>query len=823
MGKDGLATAEACFHCGLPARGMNACEAEVEGKRRAFCCSGCMMVCQMIHGAGLEDFYGRVRRRDGRLAPPPELPADPEQYDLPEVQQDFVRHSDDGRCEAVLLVEGIHCAACVWLIEKAMGDVRGVENAEVNLAHRRLRLRWDPEQILLSEIMRRLGRIGYAAVPFDQEKVEGKVRAANRRLLFRMAFAGFGLMNIMWISIALYSGAFSADGGVYAAFFQWVSFLIATPVLFYSGWPFLSGAFRGLRAGRLGMDVPISIGALGTWGYSLWQTLHHGEHVYFDTVVTFLFVILVGRYLEAMARGSVVSATARLMELQPRMATCIRPDGVEERIASRRLQAGDVVLIRPGEKVPADGMVIEGEGHVDESMLTGEPRPVVKRSGSRLAAGTVNGETPLTMKVEKVGADTALARIIHLVEEAQGSKAEIQRLADRIVPWFVLATLTLATGTFFFWLDVSVDKALLAAAAVLIITCPCALGLATPMAVSVAAGWGARHGVLVRNGNALESLAKVDHVVLDKTGTLTEGELRIIAIHVLDAAWNEEGLLRLAASLEWHFSHPVARAVVVAADERGLARKACRDIESHAHGVCGTVEGLHVRLGNKGFVENGRASGDERAGDERLWMSVDGALVAWFEVEDRLRSESVALIRALRGKGLAVSVLSGDSSCAVDRLQMEIGSGAEVMGGMMPEDKAHYVRRLKEAGKVVMMVGDGVNDAPALVAADVGVAMGSGTDVSMECSDVVLMGSDLGSLLFSLDLGRETMRTIRQNLFFSLAYNLVLVPLAMAAKVTPVFAAIAMPVSSLSVIGNAVLLRRRVSFRPLSVRKERGG
>ncbi|MGB9094194.1 MAG: heavy metal translocating P-type ATPase metal-binding domain-containing protein, partial [Gallionella sp.] len=500
-----------CYHCGLPVYGAAACDGVIAGKLQHFCCSGCLAVCRVIHDSGLDGFYARLRSQENTLAPPPELPADVEQYDLEEVQHSFVRDLPDGRPdghkykEAHLLVEGIHCAACVWLIEKALAAMEGVVRAEVNLARQRLWLQWDPSRVALSGIIRRLAHLGYAAVPFDQEGAEGRVLRYNRRLLFRMGFAGFGAMNIMWISIALYAGSFSGIEAEYRQFFHWVGFAIATPVLLYSGGPFLTSAWRGLALRHFTMDLPIAIGASTTYGYSLWQTLHGTGEVYFDTVVTFVFIILTGRYLEAMAKRNASSATLRLMELQPRIATRLTETG-EERVPVRLLAVGDRLLIRPGDKIPADGRILSGDSHVDEAMLSGESRQVRKAIGSRVSAGTINGEGVLTIAVEQVGAETVLARIINLVEVAQGSKAKVQRLADRIVPWFVAATLLLALATFLFWLQYDFDTALLAATAVLIITCPCALGMSTPMAVVVATGAAARQGVLIRNGEALEGL-----------------------------------------------------------------------------------------------------------------------------------------------------------------------------------------------------------------------------------------------------------------------------------------------------------------------------
>ncbi len=809
-----------CYHCGLPASGASACTGEIAGTSRSFCCSGCKEVCHVIYESGLDGFYAKLSVQENTLAPPPDAPSDLDQYDMEEVQREFVNKLPDGGRAAHLLVEGIHCAACVWLIEKALGNLPGVTRAEVNLARQRLQLEWQPQQVVLSAILRRLVALGYAAVPFDPETAEGQLKRRNRRLLFRMGFAAFGAMNMMWISIALYAGAFSGIDAEYKQFFHWVSFAIATPVLFYSGGPFLVSAWRGLMVRHLTMDLPIAIGALSTYSYSLWRTLQGNGEVYFDTVATFLFVILVGRYLEAMARRNAASASLHLMELQPRTALLLDESGQEKRIGVRKLAIGDCVLVRPGDKIPADGCVIEGDSHVNEAMLTGESQPVHKSLQSRVSAGTVNGEGVLKVRVEQAGGDTALARIIRLVEIAQGSKARVQRLADRIVPWFVAVTLLLATVTFAFWIRSDFDTALLAATAVLIITCPCALGLSTPMSIVVSTGAAARMGVLIRNGEALEDLSRVTHVVFDKTGTLTEGNLRVSRIQVCDPMLNEAQLLGLAGALERNFTHPLAQAIVKEAEERGLGFAAAEKLQaSNGLGVVGHVAGKQLWLGNaRWMAQAGLTIPDDVQHSLQVTSTAMGVAVMLgdkdrvlgvIHLEDRLREGARELLDRLRGQGMGITLLTGDTNRAAHHLQAQLGA-MRIVAELLPEDKAREIEILQRQGEKVLMVGDGVNDAPALARADVSIAMESGTDVSMECSDVVLMGSDLRKLPYAIEIGRQALRTIRQNLTLSLAYNVILIPVAMAAWVTPVLAAVAMPISSLLVIGNAILIRHRM-------------
>jgi Cu2+-exporting ATPase len=462
-----------CFHCGLPV--TERYHATVGGAERDFCCLGCQAVCCAIFEAGLQGYYQRTPE-GVLLAPPPEPPKDIDIYDLDEVQQEFITRTGDLR-DIHLLVEGIHCPACVWLIERVMLREPGVQSANVNLTAKRIHLRWDSRRNKLSSMIRALARIGYSAVPYDPENAEGVIKKANRSMLFRLFFAGFAMMNMIWISIALYSGA---DKGEFRDFFHWMGFALATPTLLYAGYPFYRGAIGGMRVGRLTMDLPIAVGLSVTYAYSTYITATANKigEVYFDTVTNLIFVILIGRYLEGMFRHQALSATKRLMELQPRVAT-VMLDGREQITPTRGVRLGDHVLIKPGYKVPVDGIVLEGHSAVDESMLSGESVPVSKSIGAKVSAGTLNTSGALLVEVSSTLQNTTLAKIIRLVEEAQASKAPIQRMADTIVPWFVLVTLICAALTFFIWQRDSFELALMAATSVLIITCPCALGMAT--------------------------------------------------------------------------------------------------------------------------------------------------------------------------------------------------------------------------------------------------------------------------------------------------------------------------------------------------------
>ncbi len=800
-----------CFHCGLPIASDADFHSQLDELTRDFCCFACQSVCEAIYDAGMQGYYQRTPQGT-LLAPPPAPPRDIEMYDLEEVQQDFVRIVGDLR-DANLLVEGIHCAACVWLIERSMMRVPGVAAANVNMAGKRLHLRWDEKRVKLSSLIQRLSQIGYSGVPYDPDVAEGAMKKSNRAMLFRLFFAGFTMMNMNLIAIALYTGA---SRGEFVGFFHWLAFALATPTLFYSGFPFFKGAWGGLRNARLTMDLPIALGLTVTYAYSFYATLSGKEEVFFDTVTNLTFVILIGRYLEGMFRHQAVAATNRLMDLQPRVATVLR-DGSEQMVSVRAVQVGERVLVKPGSKVPMDGVVCEGHSSVDESMLSGESMPVRKHAGDSVAAGTINGSGALVIEVRASSQESTLAKIIRLVEEAQSSKAPIQRISDSIVPWFVLVTLICAGITFYIWSD-NFELALMAATSVLIITCPCALGMATPMSIAVASGLGAKHGILVKNGEVLETLSKVTHFVFDKTGTLTEGRMRVEQV-LVGQGQDEESVLSVAASVERYSEHSVAQAVVRWVEERQIAYRNSNVLNFHATagaGVQAESAGKSVLIGTADWLERNQVvlqlellqplTQLESQAKTCVHLAVDGRHVAVLVLADTLRSEAQALVNTLREAGIGMTLLSGDRQAVADAVARQLG-GMEVIAEVLPQDKDRVIQQLQQRGECVAMVGDGVNDAPALIRANVGIALGSGTDVSVESADIVLMQNELDKVRQATILSRRTLRTIRQNIGLSFVYNIIMVPLAMMAMVTPLMAALTMPVSSLLVIGNAARIR----------------
>lgn len=805
--------AEGCFHCGLPVLEQGSFEAIVGGQQRQFCCHGCRSVCETIYASGLQSFYQKSPREESH-SPPPEMPAELSAYDLDDVQKDYVDTLSAQRT-IHLLIEGIHCPACVWLIEKALHKHAGVLAADVNLTAKRLKLKWDNNTTQLSAIINALSQLGYAAVPFDLDTADGALAKRHQDLIYRMAFAGFAMMNIMWVSIALYAGAAEDE---FRNWFHWIGFLLATPTLFYSGYPFFKNAMTGLRNWHLTMDLPIAIGASATYFYSLFITVTgsvEGE-VFFDTVVNFIFVILVGRYLQAISRRNALSATHRLLELQPKLATVI--DGDSQRVVPiRSVQMGDLVLVRPGEKVPVDGMIESGESTVDESMLSGESLPVLKRIHDKVVAGSVNGEGAFVVKTQAVLRNTALAKILSLMDDAQSSKAPIQSLADRIVPWFVLVTLTLATLTFLIWIRIDFEIALLASASVLVVTCPCAFGMATPMSIAVATGVGAQHGILVKQGTALEYLSKVNHYVFDKTGTLTQGKLKVVEVLAKENITQNQ-LLTLAAAAEQTSEHGIARAIVQAATDRGLSLPHSYAFSaSPGRGVHATVAENKLSVGTANWfaeqnimIESGwltRIEALEQRGISCVFIAENNQFIGLLGLFDTLRDDAKSTIESLLAQNMKVTVLSGDRQNVVDAVTAELGNITRI-AQVLPEDKQRYIKKMQQQGDKVAMVGDGINDSPALIQANVGIALAAGTDVSIESADIVLSHNALAQVAQARHLAATTLRTIKQNIVMSISYNIIMVPLAMMALVSPLLAAVTMPMSSLLVIGNAARISR---------------
>ena len=773
-----------------------------DGVARQTCCRGCQAVAQTIIDSGQGAYY---THRTALPATPQAAAAELAQlglYDLPEIQESFVRVEPDHVREAALILENIVCAACIWLNERHIGALPGVLSVEINYATRRARVRWDDSRIRLSAILKAVSEIGYIAHPFDPGRADDVFRRERNTAIKRLAIAGLGMMQVMMYALPVYTATDMSDD--IRRLMSWASLVLTIPVVGYSAWPFFVGAWRDLRRRTLGMDVPVALGVGTAFVASVYSTFSgHGE-VYYDSVTMFVFLLLTGRFLEMNARRRAGAAAEELVKLIPAVATRLphwpaRSD--EEQVPVARLTVGEHVLVRPGETLPADGTVVDGDSAVSEAMLTGESLPVSKSRGAHVVGGSLNQASPLVVRVDRLGADTRLASIVRLLDRAQSEKPRIGQLADRAAAWFVGLLLVITALVGFAWYVVDPSRLLWIVVSVLVVTCPCALGLATPAALTAATGRLTRLGLLTTRGHALETLARTTDLVFDKTGTLTQGRLSVRRVLPLDGR-SSDAVGAIAAALERGSEHPIARAVRDAAAATPAA-SAVRN--TPGLGVEGIVDGRHYRLGAPRFAAPGHVPPAPDDGASWIVLAADAAPVAWFALADTLRPDAAAALAALRAQGLRLHLLSGDADAAVATVARELGVDAW-RGGALPEDKLAYVRELQAAGRVVAMVGDGVNDAPVLAGAQVSIAMGSGTDVAQAAADMVMLGSRLATLGEGVALARKTQKIIRQNLGWALAYNLVAIPAAALGHVTPWLAGIGMSASSLLVVLNALRL-----------------
>jgi len=750
------------------------------------------------------------------------------------------------RCE--LSLTGMHCASCAGRIEKALGEAPGVSAANVNFATTRATVSYDPRRTSVDALRRLVTDMGYGVLVPEtagSEAAPEETYAAETRLReeqYHAQKSRFLVALALTLPVAVLAmGGHLLPGLADTFHFKgsaWVQLALTTPVLFWAGREFYTGAWAAARHRTADMNTLVGLGTLSAYLFSVVATVaphliysaaggahdHAGTPgVYYEVAAIIVTLILMGRLLEARARSKTSGAIRELIGLQPKMARVER-DGVEQDLPVGQVLVGDLILVRPGEKVPVDGVLVEGASAVDESMLTGEPLPVEKSTGDTVIGATLNKTGSFRMRATKIGRDTVLQQIVRMVQEAQGSKAPIQRLADVIASYFVPVVICIAIATFVVWFDVSppesrLPMAVLTFVSVLIIACPCALGLATPTAIMVGTGRGAQSGILVKGGEALETAHRLTTVVLDKTGTITRGVPSVT--DVVPLAGDDATLLRLAASAEYGSEHPLGEAIVRAAEERGVSRSPVREFKAIAgFGVEAVVDEKRVVIGTAHLMrERGLAPEEETAhrladeGKTPIYIAIDGTLAGIMAIADPVKKESPKAIERLRGLGLEVVILTGDNKRTAAAIARQVGVD-RVLSEVLPEQKGEEVKKLQAQGKTVAMVGDGINDAPALAQADIGIAMGSGTDVAIEAADITLVRGDLNGVISSIELSRATIRNIKQNLFFAFIYNILGIPLAAGVfyhvtgwLLSPIVASLAMALSSVSVVSNALRLR----------------
>lgn len=801
-----------CFHCGEPIPRGERRSVLINGEEKPVCCAGCEAVATLIHSAGLDGYY-RIRTmpaprpEDGLIA---EGPDEWDVFDREPVQKGFLRRLDAEVSEANLLVQNMNCPACAWLIEHSLRRLDGVEDLQVNPASGRALLRFRSDRIAVSQLMRAIARLGYR--PYPAANFKSAAQEERRTALKRLAVAGFGMMQVSTYAVSVWFGAFQGIDPVYRDYLNAISWLVTTPVMLYSGFPFFQGALRDLKARRVGMDVPIALGIVLAYLASVWNALQGLDRVYFDSVTMFIFFLLVGRYIEMAARHKAIHSTEALAQLIPPIARRI-DNGEEVRVAAAELAVGDIVAVAPGEAVPADGEVVWGESRFDESMLTGESRPLRRGVGDAVIAGSVNtGNHPIRFRVERTGDDMVLSTIGRLLERAQAQRPRLAHAADRIAGHFVVAVLFIAAAVYAYWWPSDPQLALQAALAVLVVSCPCALGLATPSALVAGTDRLAKEGLLVARSDALETLAKVTHVVFDKTGTLTTGAVTIDRIVPLGST-DPVQALQLATALERHSAHPIAHAFV----QQETPYQADRVETRAGGGLEGWIGGRRLRIGTPVFVAE--LSGTEPVAlpeDQASWVVLgdESGPLAMFRLFDDIRPEAEQTLARLRRLGLQVEIASGDRLEPVAAVAKRLGI-TQYAAAMTPADKLERIKALQRAGAVVAVVGDGINDAPVLAGADVSIAMGSGTALAQTSAAMVLLSDSLRPVAGGVDIARRTARVVRQNLGWALLYNVLALPLAASGWLHPWMAALGMSLSSVVVVVNAMQLARKRS-RPHS-------
>lgn len=792
-----------CFHCGEPADGDPPITLELDGNQQHFCCQGCKAVCQTIHQEGLTGFY------DFRTEPavtPRELTRSEverlRELDHPLVQQSFVVPVKAGE-EAQLLIGGITCAACIWLLENHMKKQPGVLSFTVNHTTQRARLVWAKDQARLSDLLIAIHQLGYTARPYQADEAEQALKAEHRSMLIRLAVAGIGSFQSMMLAFPLYFELISNVSDDMISFFRWFSLLVATPVVLYSARPFFRNARRDLMSRHLTMDVPVAIAIGLAYGASTWVTVFGGDEVYFESVCMFTFFLLLGRYVEVQARYRAGLTGNALAGFQPSVAALVR-DGEADIVPVHQVKAGDVIRIRPGETLPVDGEIVSGESTLNEAALTGEYLPEARGPGDNVHAGSVNGENPLEVRVLRAGAQTRLSGILRVLDRVQSEKPPVARMADRIAGKFVGRVLILAPVVWVGWWLAGADNAFDITLSVLVVTCPCALSLATPTAITSATVRLRKLGFLPTRGHTLESMNAIDTVVFDKTGTLTRGELSLTdsdTVGSMDAIT----CLKIASGLEKHSEHPVAK---VFHEQPSVA---VTDVTNHlGGGLSGKFRDQPVFIGHKSFVaDHSGVSAPEtkqHAGME-IWLATNREWLASFRLDDRIRDDALKTVQALQQAGMQTILLSGDRSGHVQQIARELGIDRAI-GEASPEQKLDVLDELRAKGHQVMMVGDGLNDLPSMAGAGIAVAMGTAADLTQLKADAVLLNGQLYQLVEALKTSRQTRRIIRQNMVWAFGYNVCALPLAAAGLVSPWLAAIGMSVSSLIVVLNALRLSR---------------
>jgi P-type Cu2+ transporter len=795
-----------CFHCGEPIPDNLNLIVEIDNQAQSMCCYGCEAVAKQLIEFGLTDYY----RHRTNLPQKPEslIPEDLKKlntFNDPQIQAEFVDDIDNSSKEAKLIIEGINCPACVWLIESRIAKLNGVKQVSVNYSTQRCRIVWYEKEVSLSDILSAIAHLGYKALPYNHKQRELYYENERKAQLIRLGIAGLFGMQVMMIAVALYFGEASGIEEHYRIFFQWISLLLTLPVLIFSGHSLFAGAFRDIKNKRLGMDVPIALGLSIAFFSSLWATLQQSGHVYYDSIVMFIFFILGGRYFEFMSRKKSTAYLDKTSSILPLYATRINGDEENENIELNKLSISDKILVKPGEVIPVDGIVYEGHSSVNESIITGESLPITKYAGMNVIGGSTNNESPLYIRVKHIGEQSVLSHISRIIDKASSNKPATVQLANKIVSVFISALLLITCFIAFYWYHVNPSQWLEITIAVLVVSCPCALSLATPTAMSSAASTFMRNGIALINNDSIENISKSNCFVFDKTGTLTKGKLELAHIDIINNDFHKGDILNIAATLESASEHPLAKAICSAA--KNTAAKGAKNIMNYPGlGISGYIEEEWF-IGTEYFIKEQCAEKNfthesSMLSLRKIFLANAKSVVAVFYFIDDIRDTSSNLIDYLRKQGKKIILMSGDHHSIVRETAIELGID-EYYAELKPDNKLDYISKLQQQGYQVCMVGDGINDAPAFAQADVAIAMTDASDITKLNADMLLLNNKIDTLKIMLKIALKTNHTIRINFIWALAYNVTALPFAMMGYIAPWMAALGMSLSSLLVVINA--------------------
>lgn len=784
-----------CFHCLEPIPAGFTQTVLVEQKAQPMCCVGCQAVAETIVAQGMTDYYKFRTVRAGKVEQlVPEQLKLVESYDNPDIQDEFISEHNDVS-EVLLTVEGITCAACAWLIETQLLKLGSIKRVDVNTSTNRAMIQWDKSSTPLSEIIKSLLEIGYKAYPFQADIEASQKQQLAKAYIRRLGVAGLMTMQVMMFAFAMYFGMFSGMEKNFEQYFRWISLVLASPVVLYSALPFLTNAINGLKAKQLNMDLPVSLAIFGAYGASSYATVMQVGEVYFESICMFTFLLLLGKYLEFRARLKASEFTANLQKLLPLTARTINAQGNEQIIAAKKLKLHDRVLIKAGETIPADGIIINGTTSVDESMMTGEHSPVNKYPEHTVFAGTVNHDGVIEIEINKVGQNTLLNQIIKLQHSALATRPKLVEITDKVAQWFVACLLVFASLTAIGWYQVDPEHAFWITIAVLVATCPCALSLAIPTALTCAVATLTRKGILIKQSHVLETLPQLTDVAFDKTGTLTQGRFSLDAVDILDKSVTKKTILSLVAELESYSEHPIASAFT----KHTPTERSLTDIKIEpGKGITGCDENHHYAVGKSGWFSTKKTNA-------QATFYIDQQAVAHFYFVDPIKNNAKALIVNLHKQGLQCHMLTGDATNAGQKIAKQLNLDS-VQAGCSAKDKQVAVEKWSSTNKVVAMIGDGVNDSPVFNSAHLSIAMETGADISKNTADVVLLNSDLAAIEHMLIVAKQTRKIIKQNLTLSLLYNGSILPLAALGLVAPWMAVIGMSASSIIVISNSLRL-----------------